>query len=1035
MNKTPDESNFPVNFEQLQTILDCVSSAVLEISKQGQIRYANPAAVHLFGYTSVEFTKLQFCDLLVDSKLGQSAEDINTWLQSCLKHQTTKTQRFLAKSKYDLSFYITVDLTPTFDTTSESMVATILESTELQAIQHNLQQTKLSLQMAKEASRIGVWEFNLDTKQLIWDKELYLLYDVDPDEFVLTVSAWEKRVHPDDLGILLDEIDHALRNKEKLDTSFRILVANNKVRYLKAYGHVIKDQQQGGYKFIGVNYDLTDFKATQANLKASFHENKLLAKVVENTVNAVIITDTDGITTWVNPGFERITGFSLHEAVGKTPGSLLQGEKTDKKTIQLMREAILNRENFDVEILNYHKDGSTYWLLINCQPLYQDDEFIGFMAIETDITELKQLENERQDQQEVLKRTGKIAKLGGWQYNLITNEVICSDMVYHIHELPVGSKINLLTVSEYFAPEMRPVINQAIEQAMKNGSPWDFQSRFITAKGREIWVRAVGYAEYSGGKVTLLKGAIQDITELKQAEEAAKEASRSKSEFLANMSHEIRTPINGILGMNDLLIHSLLNEKQLHYAQLIKLSGQSLLHLINDILDFSKIEAGQLSIEPCLTNLPELLSDTADLMALRAQEKGLELVLNIAPDLPTWVNIDPQRLNQILNNLLSNAIKFTSQGEVVLRAETAGELLQFSITDTGNGIPSASQNQLFTQFMQVDGSTTRKYGGTGLGLAISKQLCDLMGGSIELKESSPSGSTFSFSIGYQATDYVEKYTRQNPAVLASKILVVDNHFSVYSAIKNMCSLHNGQVENAQNAQAALKMLQLALNKGTAFDYVLIDVNLTGINGIALSQAINADKSLAKLKIILLSSPLGLTDEQNLALPNVTAVLIKPVTLHRLLSALLNTKQPKPEVEQQTQLPSTKLNTQAHILVVEDNSINQQVITGMLENFHCHYQLANNGKEALDILEQTTSPFDLILMDCQMPIMDGYETTKRIRAKQVKQIDANIPIIALTANAMTGDDIKCKKAGMSDYLSKPILSGSLEKMLSKWLSVN
>jgi PAS domain S-box-containing protein len=1038
-NKTAISNGQAVKeIKRLQAILDSISSAVFEISEKGDILYANHAAEYLFGYTPSEFKQMCFADLVQDKYNQGHQKQLNQFFEADRKHSMTD-QACTALHKSGQEFFVSINLKTSQVTQQESVIATISESSILKSAQDELDISNERLKIAKEAAQIGVWEFNVKTGQLIWDAHMFLLYDREPSTFSGTVSEWYDALHPDDREGALQKIGTTIEENKKFDTTFRIMTPDKQVRYMKAYGHPVIDNCGQVCKIIGVNYDLTENFTAQENLEKSLKDNRVLAKVAEETINAVVLTDEQGKITWVNKVFFQISGYQLDEVLGCSPGSILQGKDTHPQTIRDISVALKNKQGFNTEILNYHKNGTPYWLRINCQPLYEQNQLVGFMAIQTDITEIKSSEQERHSQQELLERTGDMAKLGGWQLNLLTNQVIWSDVVYNIHELPVGSAIDLENAINFYAPQTRPIIQQAITLAIKDGTPWDIQTPFTTAKGNDIWVRAVGYAEFNNGAATSLRGAFQDITELKQAEEQAKEASRAKSEFLANMSHEIRTPINGILGMNDLLLNSNLDENQRHFAQLVKMSSHSLLHLINDILDFSKIEAGKLNIELQDINLYSLLSDITDTMASRAQDKNLELVLDITPDLPRWVKIDPDRVKQVLNNLLSNAIKFTEKGEVILRVEsTTDELLKFTVIDTGSGIAKSKQAQLFSKFMQVDSSSTRQHGGTGLGLAISKQLSEMMGGKITVQSVLQQGSTFCFTVKSEPSNKIPAPTTQSmlAALRRKRLLVVDSHFSVRQSVVNFL-VHGGiEVQSVSNAPEAIKTLRLAHSNQQPIDYVLIDLALPGMDGLELSKAIRADQRFANLFIILMTARLGTPNTVQNPTIKISAYLSKPLKPDALISALLTPVYTE-SVNDQRQFrridPSkTSGQKEINILVVEDNYINQQVVMEMLKNLDCHYHLAENGQEALNTLESHTETFDLILMDCQMPLMNGYDTTKQIRANEHGQFDNNIPIVALTANAMKGDDIKCFDAGMNDYLAKPFLSEQLAEILGKWV---
>lgn len=1030
------------HIERLQAILDSVFSAVFEVSSKGKILFSNQAAVKMFGYTPEEFEQLSIADLVPKRYHAGHQQHIKQFFKTNSERNMGKGEAFPALRKNGQEFFVTINLKPSFDELQNTVIATLTESSKLKDTQEQLDSTNKRLMIAKEASQIGVWEFNVKSKKLIWDEQMFMLYQQDPNKFSGTASEWQESLHPEDREAVLQELKLAIEKNEKFDTTFRILTPDGQIHYIKAYGYSVSDETEKVTKVIGVNYDLTETFVIQENLKQSLKENLVLARVAEETINAIVLTNVQGKTTWVNKMFTQVSGYHLDELIGRTPGSVLQGADTDPQTIKEIREALTNKQGFNVDILNYHKNGTPYWLRINCKPLYEQQKLVGFMAIETDITETKRLEKERQLQQELLERTEAMAKLGGWHLDLVTNKVVWSDVVYNIHELPVGSEVNLESALNFYSPETRPIVIKAVEQAIKNGTSWDIQTPFTTAKGNEIWVRAVGNAEFTNGVATSLRGAFQDITELKKAEEKAKEASQAKSDFLANMSHEIRTPINGILGMNDLLLNSDLDEKQRHFAQLVKISSHSLLHLINDILDFTKIEAGQLKIEIQDINLYSLLGDTIDEMAARAHDKNLELVLDISPDLPRWVKIDPNRVKQVLNNLLINGIKFTEKGEVVLKAECGSDhLLKFTVVDTGKGIAKDKQAKLFTKFMQVDNSSTREYGGTGLGLAISKQLSEMMGGAITVSSNVNQGSAFCFTVESQPTSHLLPKSTQTmlAPIRGEKLLVVDTNASVKQSIVNFLMQGELEIHCVGNASEAIQALRNAYNTQQPFNYALVDLTLAGMNGIELSKAIRADQRLASLRIFLMTAQADATSAQQSAPIKIDAYLAKPLKPDSLITAMLTSKHsnisPATTLEQQAPLTEISAHKQPNILVVEDNYINQQVVAEMLKGLNCQYQIAENGQKALDLLRSHPAHFDLILMDCQMPIMNGYDTTKHIRANEQQQFDQSIPIVALTANAMKSDDTKCFAAGMNDYLSKPFLSEQLAEIIHKWVPIS
>jgi PAS domain S-box-containing protein len=1024
--------------ERLQAILDSVSNAIFEISLKGDILFANQAAEIMFGYTLTEFKKMSVACLITDKYNQKNQEFIKAYLEGDIEG----AESLPVLHKDGQEFYVTINFKPSFNNQpnqQNSVIATVSESTKLKSTQDQLKNSNERLMITKEASKIGLWEFNVETEQLIWDAQMFLLYQNDPKTFSGTVAEWRDALHPEDKKQALQALKLTTQKNNIFDTTFRILTPDKQVRYIRAYGRSVIDNDGKVSRFIGVNYDLTETFIIQENLSQSLKDNRMMSKVTEETVNSVVMTDTQGNITWVNQGFTRISGYKLDEVKGCKPGSILQGKNTNPQTIRDVSAALKNKKTFNAEILNYHKNGTPYWLRINIQPLHEQNQFVGFMAIQTDITQIKRFEQEQQAQRELLERTGYMAKLGGWQLNLLTNQIIWSDVVYNIHELPIGSEVNLEHAINFYAPEARPIVQQAISLAIEKGTPWDIQCPLTTAKGNDIWVRAVGYAEFTDGVATSLNGAFQDITELKHAEEKALEANSAKGEFLANMSHEIRTPINGILGMNDLLLNSNLNENQRHFAQLVKISSHSLLHLINDILDFSKIEAGKLDIEIQDINLYSLLGDVIEIMAIRSQDKGLELILDISPTLPRWVKIDPDRVKQVLNNLISNAIKFTKKGEVILRVEnTANDLLKFTVIDTGSGIAEEKQAQLFSKFMQVDSSSTRQHGGTGLGLAISKKLTEMMGGRITVESDVRHGSTFCFTVKSEPSCQKSASTDQSiiGPLAGKRLLVVDSHASVRQSVENFLAQEEVEVQSAADAPRAIKALRYAHCNKKPMDYVLIDLALPGMNGLELSKAIRADRLFDSLSIILMTAQVSPPNKVQNSAIRITGYLGKPLNPDALISVLLTPLHSNSAVDMHQLHRVTPSNSfsqkKPNILIVEDNYINQQVVIEMLKNMHCHYHLAENGQEALNVLKGHTKKFDLILMDCQMPLMNGYDATRHIRANRDEEFDKNIPIVALTANAMKGDNIKSFEAGMNDYLAKPFLSEQLADILHKWV---
>jgi signal transduction histidine kinase/CheY-like chemotaxis protein len=526
------------------------------------------------------------------------------------------------------------------------------------------------------------------------------------------------------------------------------------------------------------------------------------------------------------------------------------------------------------------------------------------------------------------------------------------------------------------------------------------------------------------------------------ARDAALEASKAKSQFLANMSHEIRTPINGVLGMTELLLSSTdLDERQRRYAETIAQSGNSLLSVINDILDFSKIEAGKLDLDFAPFDVRQTVEESLELMAEQADSKGLELLCDISPGLQTSVQGDANRLRQILINLIGNAVKFTDRGEIVVRMAEIPDgseeamVLRIEVQDTGIGIEPENQPQVFESFAQADGSNTRNFGGTGLGLSISKQLVELMGGQIGVESIPGQGSTFWFTARWPKDD--GPATSLQPEWLAGvHVLVVDDNATNREILRRQLEHWHMTVAEASSGMHALAELQQASTGASPYDLVLLDFHMPEMDGLEVARNVQGNPALRHVPLVLLSS-VSVSGDIDREETGLAAWLTKPVrqfALHNCLTSVCGGTLQSAKLE--PDMPSSRLSdadgigTRFRALLVEDNVVNQAVADGMLTELGGQITLANNGREAVDIFQAET--FDLVLMDCQMPTMDGFEASQAIRQWEAEQDRAPTPIIALTANAFEGDRQRCLEVGMDDYLRKPFTLEQLRVVLATYL---
>ena len=795
-----------------------------------------------------------------------------------------------------------------------------------------------------------------------------------------------------------------------------------------------------------------------------------LQSILNSIADAVVNFDSDGNILAFNRSAERMFGYRAKEMVGNHLTLLLPHDiaaQFDQIAADFSDPKSSCRSITGRDLPAMRKDGEVFPMLLVVSEV-MTEQGLMYTGLFRDNTYYKLLESERKS---ALRDANELAwrldfalsapRIGVWEYNRLTGRVSWDKRMFNLYGYEksdgvLPEQIWLKAVH----PKDREIVDQAIEQSMSTGDDFNLTFRILMPDNQVNYIEshAKTIVEQQGD-IKRLVGTNRNVTEqrllhdLKQeALDMAQESLRLKSEFLASMSHEIRTPMNGVMGMLGLLEQSDLSTKQRHYVQLANSSAYSLLNLINDILDFSKVEAGKLELEVLDFDLRAHLGDIVEPMAIKAQEKGVELILDVSQISLSMVKSDPTRLRQIITNLVGNAIKFTERGEVVIRAKLAPilvddeEQLKFEcqVIDTGIGIAESKLDKLFDSFTQVDASTTRRYGGTGLGLAIVKKLCELMKGNVTVESSMNVGSKFTFDLVMQRSEQLP-VAIPDISFTGHHILVVDDNNTNREVLAEQLSVWGASVVTADSGQSAIAKIEQ--RPKDYFEVAILDRKLDDVDGVVLGQQLKKSPHSQKIKLIMMTSMNERGDANYFAELGYSAYFPKPATtsdLRNAMAVVLNSADSEqngsPLLTHYNVHPSAVGNGQDNsfkgirILLVEDNRINQAVVQGILGNCGGHADIANHGREALECLIQSpvNTPYDIILMDCQMPEMDGYQTTKAIRDGKAGHTYCDVPIVAMTANAMKGDKEKCLASGMNDYLSKPIDADKLGICLTHWV---
>ena len=775
----------------------------------------------------------------------------------------------------------------------------------------------------------------------------------------------------------------------------------------------------------------TELRVAYERLKATLNELEF-QKYALDQHSIVSIAEPNGKILYANKRFSEISRYADHELIGQDH-HLLNSGFHPPEFFQKMWQTISSGELWHGEIRNRRKDGKFYWVESTIVPFMDEQgKPLRYVSIRTDITKRKEDEALLLQSQQRLTLALEGSNIALWDWDIAENRIYLSERWTEI--LGEAPRETLCSQAELYAlihPDDRARVQKRITAALKGEADfYNTEHRVMKNGGDWVWISSIGKVveRHATGRAQRMAGTNADISRRKQIEETlraakekAEEASRAKSDFLANMSHEIRTPMNGIIGMTELALDTNLNTEQKEYIGLVKSSADALLSIVNDILDFSKIEAGKMTIDHVDFSLQHMLSQTSRSIALRAHQKGLELLLDISPDIPQMLNGDPGRLSQIVINLLGNAIKFTERGEIIVRAAPCFAQdglfgLHLSVRDTGIGIPADKLQSIFESFSQADTSTTRKYGGTGLGLTISTRLVELMEGRIWVESCPGIGSTFHMEVQLGLSVSRGKQFHEADQLKGLRVLLAGSPSTQQKLLAEL--LEGWQISAAAvfDGATAIAELERASLAGEAYRLVLIDAQLQDMSGFAVVDYLRTHPALFAAPIMLLTSEGQNKDMARCREAGIAGRLLKPFSQSDLFDALVNAlglSGVEPTLTRQT------IRHNQHslkILLAEDNSINQTLAVRLLTKFGHSVDVAKDGLIAVE--KWQSGNYDAILMDVDMPELNGHGATTRIRAQELQQ-GGHIPIIGLTAHVMQGAREECLASGMDGYLSKPI----------------
>ena len=936
-------------------------------------------------------------------------------------------------------------------------------------IEEQLRVSAERLKFAEKAARIGIWELDMEKPSITLSAGAAVLSGFPDEPRQLTAGDGQAAVHPDDRAIFDQAVLRGLEERKPFQAEYRLLRPEGGVRWCRSEGQI---QFVGNrpVRIIGALIDITQEKEMLEKLRESAERLQLAEKAARIGIWEL---DLAKQCVTLSAGAAILSGFPGEPKQLTTEEGHATVHPDDRALLdQAVLRGIEEKKPLQVEYRLLRPDGSVCWVRSEGHIQFAGDQPVRVIGALIDITKEREMLEKLRESAARMKLAEEGARFGIWDLDHVANTMTISEGLKALIQLPqdVPLRMDFDKWKSMMSPESLSIMEVATAKAAANHEDFQAEFRIILPDGSVRWHRAHGHTQLSEGRPIRTTGSQIDITEhkemvlnLERARAQAEAAAQAKSDFLANMSHEIRTPMNGVIGMTGLLLETDLTPEQLEYAETVRTSGEALLTIINDILDFSKIEAGKVTIEAYAFDLPRLLEEVAELLAPQARDKGLELIVRYPAATPRRFVGDADRIRQVVTNLVGNAVKFTGAGHVLVAADCVqtddpGVAVKISVSDTGIGIEPEKVESLFEKFTQADTSTTRRYGGTGLGLAISKRLVELMGGTIQVESEPGQGSTFSFSLRLPVDSKAPVRTIPSESLRGLRVLIVDDNDVNRRVLREQVTSWGMVNQSYASAEEALQAIQSAQVAGEPYHVVIADYQMPGMDGAELAAAVKAKPALGGPVFIMLSSIGHGSELKRLEGERIDACLSKPVRHSKLMDTLATAwakknpsvvsapQGPRAEAVRTTvppQVPGTDISmvalsehlegrfmgAETRVLVVEDNPVNQKVALMMLRKLGVRADVAGNGKEGIEILKSV--PYDLVLMDCQMPEMNGYDAVARIRKLEGR--NRRVPVIAMTAEALEGSREKCLAAGMDDFISKPVKPKDLLRALESWLS--